>query len=187
MREVRAVLMVSEENISEWQHKKSITEENKICSACGDAKVPFVSAKDIAAVAFTALTSATPVPSTRVLGDELLTHDQVCGSSFFRFLSPLAKNAQTQVAETLGKGLGREIKHVKLTQEESKRRYREELGMPEHFAKMMAALEAQTRSGAEEIIFEKGTVERVTGKRAMGFREWVEENKEVLGEKGAGT
>ncbi len=97
--------------------------------------------------------------------------------------SPFADHEQ-QVAEILSKGLGREIKHVKLTQKESEMRYHEDLGMPEHFAKFMAGLEARTADGAEEVIFEAGTVGKVTGKRAMRFEEWVEENREVLSSKG---
>jgi uncharacterized protein YbjT (DUF2867 family) len=67
------------ENLSQWQHHESIKKEGKIYSACGDGKVPFVSAGDIAAVAFRALTDEkTHNTDYRVLGPELLTHDQVC-------------------------------------------------------------------------------------------------------------
>ena len=66
------------ENYSEDEHSYSIKGENKIYSAFGDGKIPFVNATDIAAVAFHALTDSEP-PNTdyRVLGPELLTHDQV--------------------------------------------------------------------------------------------------------------
>ena len=50
---------MQKENFSEWQHKDSIKQENKICSATGDSLVPFASAKDIAVVAFHALTDDT--------------------------------------------------------------------------------------------------------------------------------
>lgn len=58
--------------------KDSIKEEGKIYTATEDGKIPFVSAKDIAAVAFTALTDEKPHnTSYYVLGPELLTYDQV--------------------------------------------------------------------------------------------------------------
>jgi hypothetical protein len=72
------------DNFSEPQHCASIRDEGKIYTACGDGKVPFVAAADIAAVAFRALTAPQPLLANeyRVLGPELLTHDEV-------FLLPL--------------------------------------------------------------------------------------------------
>jgi hypothetical protein len=66
------------ENFSERQHKASIRDEGKIYTACGDGKIPFVSATDIAAVAMRLLIDS-KLPSTnyRVLGPELLTHEEV--------------------------------------------------------------------------------------------------------------
>src|SRR6187402_1923538 len=67
------------ENLSEWQYLKSIKNEGKIYTACGDGKIPFISATDIAAVAFHALTdSKITGTSVRVIGPELLTYDEVC-------------------------------------------------------------------------------------------------------------
>jgi uncharacterized protein YbjT (DUF2867 family) len=67
------------ENFSEWQHLSTIKEEGKIYTACGDGKIPFISAMDIAAVAFRVLVDTKPPNSDhhRVLGSELLTHDEV--------------------------------------------------------------------------------------------------------------
>jgi hypothetical protein len=57
----------------------SIKNEGKIYSACADGRVPFVSVSDIAAVAYRALTDSKPHNTEyRVLGPELLTHDEVC-------------------------------------------------------------------------------------------------------------
>jgi hypothetical protein len=66
------------ENFSERQHVASIRDEGKIFTTCGDGKIPFIAATDIAAVAMRALIDET-LPSTnyRVLGPELLTHDEV--------------------------------------------------------------------------------------------------------------
>jgi uncharacterized protein YbjT (DUF2867 family) len=51
---------------------------NKIFTACEDGRIPFISADDIAEVAFRALTDKTPHNCDhRVLGPELLTYDDV--------------------------------------------------------------------------------------------------------------
>ncbi|EZF27336.1 hypothetical protein H112_00632 [Trichophyton rubrum D6] len=67
--------------------------------ACGDGKIPFVSAIDIAAVVFRALTDPKSHNCDyRILGPELLTYDEV--------------------AEKLSAHLGRRIEHVKLSGDE---------------------------------------------------------------------
>lgn len=56
--------------------------KGQLFTACGDGKIPFISAEDIAAVAFHTLTDEKPHnTSYRVLGPELLTHDDVCFTS----------------------------------------------------------------------------------------------------------
>lgn len=57
----------------------AIKNENAIYTATGDGLVPFVSASDIAAVAFRLLTDEKPPAQIdyRVVGPEHLTHDQV--------------------------------------------------------------------------------------------------------------
>lgn len=72
------------ENFIEGGHLFSIKGESKIYTACGDGKVPFIGVTDIAAVAFRALTDEKPHNTDyRVLGPELLTHDQVHFSTDF--------------------------------------------------------------------------------------------------------
>jgi uncharacterized protein YbjT (DUF2867 family) len=68
------------ENFSESFKLAPIKAENKIYTATGDGLVPFVSASDIAAVAFHLLTDEKPPAEIdyRVVGPEELTHDQVC-------------------------------------------------------------------------------------------------------------
>jgi len=66
------------ENFLEQQYIASIKNESKIYTACGDGQIPFISALDIAAVAFRALTDAKPHNTDyRILGPELLTYDEV--------------------------------------------------------------------------------------------------------------
>ncbi|KAN0095231.1 NAD(P)-binding protein [Hyaloscypha variabilis] len=148
------------ENLTQWQHIGSIKNEGKIYSACGDGKVPFVSVADIAAVAFYALT-VEKLPSTdyRVLGPELLTHDQL--------------------AEKLSKGLDRKIENVKLTKEESAQRWSEVNHAPEPLAQFMARLESLTADKREERT--NNVVEKVTGRPPMTFDAFVQENKSVWG------
>lgn len=55
-----------------------LKKEDKIRSATGDGKIPFVSADDIARVAYRALTDEKPHNTDHViLGLELLTYDEV--------------------------------------------------------------------------------------------------------------
>jgi festuclavine dehydrogenase len=73
------VLTSSIENFStQKQHLKSIREENKIYSATGSGKIPWVATRDIAAIAQHALTA--PGASKKeflVLGEELYTYTDV--------------------------------------------------------------------------------------------------------------
>ena len=67
------------ENFVEQRHLTTIKDEGKIYTATGNGKIPFIATVDIAAVAFRALTDEKPHNTDyRVLGPELLTHDDVC-------------------------------------------------------------------------------------------------------------
>ena len=56
----------------------TISQMNKIFTACGDGLIPFISADDIADVAFKALTDKESHNCDyKILGPELLTYDQV--------------------------------------------------------------------------------------------------------------
>lgn len=66
------------ENFLEDGQRFLIKEQGKVYTACGDGKIPFVSADDIAAVAFRALTDEKPHNTDiMILGPELLTYDEV--------------------------------------------------------------------------------------------------------------
>jgi festuclavine dehydrogenase len=70
--------MTEKERMSEQEHLPMIKNEGKLYTACGDGKAPFISALDIAAVAFQVLTDQAPQHSDhRVVGPELLTYDEV--------------------------------------------------------------------------------------------------------------
>jgi festuclavine dehydrogenase len=68
--------------------------------------------------------------------------------------------------------------HVKLSEEEKVQRFMS-AGMPEHYAKFLAGIEAGSAKGMEER--ENNAVERVTGKPAQRFDDWVQQNKTAWG------
>jgi festuclavine dehydrogenase len=69
------------ENFSEEEYMLSVRDEDRIITATGEGKVPFVSADDIAAVAFHALTDEVPHNADHlILGPELWSYDEVSSS-----------------------------------------------------------------------------------------------------------
>lgn len=143
------------ENLIEGGHRLTIQSESKIYTACEDGKIPFVSAADIAAVAFRALTDEKSHNCDHlVLGPELLTYDQI--------------------AAKLSKCLGREIVHAKLTPEEQTKKNLS-FGMQEHYAKFMVYLETTGANGVEERMNDE--VEKVTGRPPQSFENFAQENK----------
>jgi festuclavine dehydrogenase len=138
-----------------WQHGATIKKENKIYSACGDGKIPFISANDIARMAFFLLTDSKPLETSyRLLGPESMTFNQV--------------------AETLGRNIGRSITHVKISEQEAYERFMN-FGMSAYISKFLAGIETATANGAEN--FKGQDVEDVTGKVPESFETWVADNK----------
>ncbi|KAK2875589.1 hypothetical protein FQN49_001594 [Arthroderma sp. PD_2] len=130
------------ENLSDEAPHDIIRDQSKIYTACGDGKIPFVSAIDIAAVAFRALTDPQSHNCDhRVLGPELLTYDEV--------------------AEKLSAALGRTIEHVKLSDEQ---RYKGlvDAGVSEYYARSLTNLEVAASTGFETRL--NDAVEKVTGR-----------------------
>ncbi|KAI9743498.1 MAG: hypothetical protein M1818_002811 [Claussenomyces sp. TS43310] len=143
------------ENLLEEQHVASIRDEGKIYTACGDGKIPFVSATDIAAVAFRALVDVSSHNAEyRVLGPALLTYDEI--------------------AAKLSSVLARHIVHVKCSGEERTRRLMN-AGMPEHYASFYAWLEETAATGVEER--SNHAVEQVTGRPRLTFEAWAQQNR----------
>jgi hypothetical protein len=81
-----------------------------------------------------------------------------------------------QIASKLGKNLGREIVHVKLSEQERIQQYLDK-GMPEFYARFLISLEVGTAGGMEERMNDH--VEKVTGRPPQGFDDWVQEKKAV--------
>jgi hypothetical protein len=79
-----------------------------------------------------------------------------------------------KIAEKLSKGLGRKIANVKLTKEDSVKKWMAS-GTPEPTAQFMATLETMTAAGTEERM--NDVVEKVTGRPPQTFDSFVQENK----------
>ncbi|KAK0491507.1 hypothetical protein IW261DRAFT_1438106 [Armillaria novae-zelandiae] len=132
--------------------------KDKIYSATGEGKVPFVSAEDIAAVAFRALVDLQSHNTDHFIrGPELLSYDEV--------------------AEILTRTLGRKIAHVKLTQLEMVNLLTEVTGMPKEYADIMALMDVQISKGVEETLDD--TVLSITGRPPIGFSTFAKSIKYV--------
>ncbi|KAI1653448.1 NAD(P)-binding protein [Daldinia decipiens] len=145
------------ENLLEPGLAFTIGKLNKIFTAAQDGKIPFISADDIAEVAYHALADEKSYNcDLRILGPENLTYDQI--------------------AETLSKVLGRKIEHVKLD-EASRIDGLVQAGLSDYFARFLTNLEVLASQD-----FEKGTsdvVKRVTGHSPQSFEKFAEDNKAV--------
>ncbi|RYP10955.1 hypothetical protein DL765_007958 [Monosporascus sp. GIB2] len=145
------------ENLIEPGLVFTISQLNTIFTAAQDGRIPFVSADDIAEVAFHALTDEKSHNCDhRVLGPENLTYDDI--------------------AAKLSKVLGRTIQHVKLSKEERVEGL-VQAGVAEYYANFLARLEILAADD-----FEKATgdaVQRITGHPPKSFDEFAEENKAV--------
>jgi len=127
---------------------------NKIFTACGDGKIPFISADDIAAVAFHALTDKTSHNCDyRVLGPELLTYDDV--------------------AFKLSKILGRPIEHVKLDRE-ARVQNLVQAGVSDYYAKFFTNVEVKASENIEASLGD--AVEKVTGRSPKSIDTFAKDN-----------
>jgi len=77
----------------------------------------------------------------------------------------------------MSKALGRTITHVKLSDEDSTKRF-QSLGLEAERAKFMTSLESSTAGGAEAN-FGTGAVEELTGRPPMKFDDWAQKNKKA--------
>ncbi len=79
-----------------------------------------------------------------------------------------------QAAAKLSKVLGREIVHVKLSEQELMQQYLK-IGLPQHVAGYLTYLEAITAKGNEDMT--NDVVLRVTGRPPKTLDEYIQENK----------
>lgn len=122
-------------------------------------------------MAFHALTDAkVPAETVRVLGPELLTYDDVCSLGL-----PVSIFTDTlEAAAKLSKALGREIVHVKLSEQENMQQYMK-VGFTPQAAGFMTWLESVTAKGGEDMT--NDVVLRVTGRPPKTLDEYIQENK----------
>lgn len=83
-----------------------------------------------------------------------------------------------QAAQIFTEVLGKPVKHVRQTQDERVKHFVKHDGMHEGYAQFMAWLEVRSAEGGEED--DGGVVEKYTGVKPMGLREWVEQNKSAF-------
>lgn len=141
------------ENFAEMGHFHTILDEDRIVTAAGDGRVPFVSAADIAAVGFKALTDDVSHNTDHlILGPGLFSYDEV--------------------AEIISKALGRKITHVRISEEESAEMLHS-IGIPEDYARILAQLDTHIAEGKEEI--QNNTIFEVTGKQPVRLEDFIHE------------
>jgi len=158
------------ENLVEPGLVYTITQLGKIFTACQDGEMPFVSADDIAEVAFRALTNEKSFDrDLRVLGRELLTYDDVSAQIH------AGEHALTsKVAAKLTAALGRPVEHVKL---DKQGRYQNlvQAGLSEYFAQFFTNVEIKASEGLETA--SNSVVEDVTGHPPKSLHDFIRENK----------
>jgi festuclavine dehydrogenase len=158
------------ENFSEQQYLPSIRDEDRILTATGDGRVPFVSAEDIADVAYRALVDEKSHDTDHlILGPELFSYDEV---SSLPPLVDLGLTYQTQIAEIFTKALGRTITHIKITEDQVAAGM-EQWGIPPDYARMLAGLDTAIKDGKENRL--NDVVLKVTGHPPKKFEVYLGE------------
>lgn len=131
---------------SHW-HATTMQRDGELVTSTGDGRVGFVDAIDIAEVGARALADARSHDAAHVItGPEALSY--------------------ADVAAIFSRVLGRPIRHVAVDDAEARRRLIAG-GMPEGYARLLVALDADIRGGAEDRVTD--TVGRVTGRPPRGL------------------
>ncbi|KAI1384150.1 putative ergot alkaloid A [Hypoxylon trugodes] len=132
-----------------------LKKESKMYSATGAGRIPWVSTRDIAAVAFHALTTPkAPNTDLLILGPELLTYDDL--------------------AKIFTSVLSRPIIYKELSEADLSAHW-VEIGIPPTYAQMLSALETEIKGGSEDRTSD--VVRTLTGNEPRPFKEFLEENK----------
>jgi (4-alkanoyl-5-oxo-2,5-dihydrofuran-3-yl)methyl phosphate reductase len=138
--------------------REAIRAQGKVFSNYGDGKLPSVHPRDIAAVAVRALTSD---------GHEGKTYE---------LTGPEALSIREQV-DILSDVLGTRIEYVPIS-DDAARKGMEKAGMPALLIDALIPFAAFIRSGrAAEVL---PTVEKVTGRPALTFRDWAREHAKAF-------
>ncbi len=142
------------QNFSELHHRDPIRDESAIYTATEDGRVGFIDAGDIAACA-TALLVTPSVENTDYIltGPEAISYDVV--------------------AKALSSQLGRQIIHHPLAVEELAERH-QSLGLPEEYAKTLAAMDGAIAGGSEDRV--TNNVLKLTGSLPTSIDQFVQQN-----------
>jgi uncharacterized protein YbjT (DUF2867 family) len=143
-------------NALHW--RDSIRTQGKVYSNYGEGKLPVIHPRDIAAVAVRALTSE---------GYE---------GKAYSLTGPEALSVREQV-KILSEVLGRELEYVSITDEVA-RKGMERAGMPGLLIDALLPFADFIRSGKAAPVFGEG--EEITGRPALTFRDWAEENADLF-------
>ncbi|KAL8869927.1 MAG: hypothetical protein Q9174_003905 [Haloplaca sp. 1 TL-2023] len=155
---VRPTWFMEAENLSEEGHLPTIRNEGKVYSATKTGKIPWVSAEDIAAVAFRGLVDEKSHDCDHmVIGPDLLSYDQI--------------------AQVLSEVIGKPVSHVNESEEQITDRFAS-FGLNEGVAKWLASLDTVISEGKEERL--NDVVEKVTGSKPKTFRNFAEEKKSTV-------
>ncbi|MGC5771841.1 NAD(P)H-binding protein [Paenibacillus pabuli] len=146
------------QNFTEGPHRETIEQLGKIYSAAGDGKIGFVSADDIAAVAFHALTDVVPHNTAHIItGPESLSYGQV--------------------ADTISRILDQPVQHESLSDEEL-RNSLIRTGMTEDYATTLAGMDVFIREeGREDQTTD--TVLNVTGQSPISLEQFIRQHMKV--------
>lgn len=136
-----------------------IVNEGAVYSASGDGKIPYVDARDVAAVAFVTLTQPGHLGKTYVVtGSEALSY--------------------REAAEIIGAEIGKPLRFIDETQDEAReRRVRE--GLPPAVIESALAISAYQRAGGKTVTITT-TVADLTGRPPTTFAEFAHEHATVF-------
>ncbi|MEV8019831.1 NmrA family NAD(P)-binding protein [Streptomyces sp. NPDC086554] len=135
-------------------HAESIRSAGEIVTATGQGRVAFVDAADIADAAVHALLDARPHNTAHVItGPEALSY--------------------SEAAEAISKASGREVRHRPVSTGEFRARLTAS-GIPEDFARMLAAMDEGISRGAEDRV--SPAVREVTGRGARSFLDFARDH-----------
>ena len=136
-----------------------VIKEGAIYSASGDGKIPYIDARDVAAVAFVTLTQPGHQGKTYV----------VTGSDAMSY---------RQASEIIGAVIGKKLRFVDESPEEARaRRVRE--GVPPAFIESILAIGAYQRGGGKTVTV-TSTVADLTGRPPRTVAEFVQEHVSVF-------
>ena len=145
------------ENFSEQQHLPTIRDNSTIVSAAGDGKISFVSAEDIALVAYHTLVEEKPPNRDYVIvGPELLSHDEV--AALFTDI------------------LGRQVRHIRRSKEQVVQAF-VDFGFPEPYASRLSEGEFRASQGGFAILNDE--VAQVTGRSPYTLRQYIQKHKQL--------